>query len=58
MGVQPYSSTSVGGTYAIVKDRTTGVASLWQINVGVMQNYYAVYDKGYRGLTIPGISML
>ena len=53
MGVQPYSSTSVGGTYAIVKDRTTGVASLWQINVGVMQNYYAVYDKGYRGLTIP-----
>lgn len=53
MGVQPYSSTSNGGTYAIVKDRATGVASLWIINVSIMQNYYAMYDNGYRGRTIP-----
>lgn len=52
MGTQQYYYTSAGRTYAIVKNRSTGVYTLWQMGTGNIQYGY-IYDNGAKGLVIP-----
>lgn len=52
MATQQYYYTSAGRTYAIVKNRSTGVYTLWQMGTGNIQYGY-IYDNGARGLVIP-----
>jgi hypothetical protein len=52
LGTQQYYYTSAGRTYAIVKNRSTNVVTLWQMGTGNIQYGY-IYDNGARGLVIP-----